>query len=792
MIPSQQATATVDLKEDTAIPGTFLNGYEVLNLSEVCWPVRVISIELKGQPASDDDRGRLKDIVWKLRGANKSHCPGLGFVIDIDKTRVAIPATWQIPLPVETSEYCAVLSCMMDADNESALGRTILAGILREAIKNTFKSQLLPELGPLWQDFDSFTQAPPAAGTGDHLFCRRFTAQVKQLRDRRMALQVVVGSTALDGKTFEQHYRDGTVAELVTMINIKRAGRMNRDNRPVSVRVVQQYLDGVTVKALDLDDIETVERDSKLRPEQQRVNAGRTIRCHQFGRPPIDVPGGELRLILDSHILGEDHRETIITPEERLVWMQRVRKLLDGVSVFGKTLRLNVNLLGVDEFGGISILPPIIRVRGENGKEVHIEPPSVFSEPGLLSRGRQRADHIRRNGFLELRPMNPLLAWPKHLGDERAKRMQAELDNICRGQGIRAAFAVTLYNTVEDIYQAVEKGKHDALLAVLPEGSSAPQDQGNMHEAIKRRIQIPSQCIQHNRTLPARLAKMSLKDAMKSDAQYVRRVRRMYEGCVSALLVKHHCFPFAPEEPFHYNLQVGLDVGGIHSSHVMACLGYGFTSPKSGLFFLPEEIPVEVQKKEPIPTNSLYVGLLALFGRVHNELTSIGRSPDFNSVLFYRDGQLLGDGDEWNERDALVRLHSELLSRGWISEDSTWTAVEVLKSAENWRFLRRDGIRTLNPIVGQVCFPFADPKTAIVATTGVPYLTQGTAQPLIARITDIRGQAKMDRVLRDLVWQADMCFTKVDMGMSLPWVLQVADQGALQLSRSYQITGITV
>jgi hypothetical protein len=94
--------------------------------------------------------------------------------------------------------------------------------------------------------------------------------------------------------------------------------------------------------------------------------------------------------------------------------------------------------------------------------------------------------------------------------------------------------------------------------------------------------------------------------------------------------------------------------------------------------------------------------------------------------------------------------------------------------------------------VGQVCFPFADPKTAIVATTGVPYLTQGTAQPLIARITDIRGQAKMDRVLRDLVWQADMCFTKVDMGMSLPWVLQVADQGALQLSRSYQITGITV
>jgi len=112
------------------------------------------------------------------------------------------------------------------------------------------------------------------------LFCRRFTTQVKQLRDQHMALQMIVGSTALDGKTFEQHYREGTVPDLMTMINVKRAGRMYRDNRPISVRVVQQYPDGVTVKALDLDDVETIERDSKLRPEQQRANAGRTIRCH--------------------------------------------------------------------------------------------------------------------------------------------------------------------------------------------------------------------------------------------------------------------------------------------------------------------------------------------------------------------------------------------------------------------------------------------------------------------------------------------------------------------------------
>jgi hypothetical protein len=59
-------------------------------------------------------------------------------------------------------------------------------------------------------------------------------------------------------------------------------------------------------------------------------------------------------------------------------------------------------------------------------------------------------------------------------------------------------------------------------------------------------------------------------------------------------------------------------------------------------------------------------------------------------------------------------------------------------------------------------------------------------------VIDIHGEAKMDQVARDLIWESDMCFTKPDMGMSLPFTLSVADTGALQLSRSYRISGITV
>ncbi len=149
-----------------------------------------------------------------------------------------------------------------------------------------------------------------------------------------------------------------------------------------------------------------------------------------------------------------------------------------------------------------------------------------------------------------------------------------------------------------------------------------------------------------------------------------------------------------------------------------------------------------------------------------------------------------GDGDSWNEREALHRLHQHYLKRGIVTENSTWTAVEVMKGAEGWRVFR-SGAEVTNPLVGLCAFPFDDDRTAIVCTTGAPFLTQGTACPLLARIIDIHGHADRNRVVEDLIWQSDLCFTKPDMGMSLPWVLNVADNGALQLSRSYKITGIT-
>jgi hypothetical protein len=454
-------------------------------------------------------------------------------------------------------------------------------------------------------------------------------------------------------------------------------------------------------------------------------------------------------------------------------------------------LRLAQAPFDADKLPTIVIPPPSIRVRSKDGEETTLEAPLVVSDSSLKKRTRERADHIRQHGFLQQRPINPLLACPQRFGKQRAKRMKADLEYLWQRQGINFQFDFFLYSDVEQIRKKIDQGGYDALFAVLPEGWRVPHRSDDTHEKIKQRIEVPSQCIQHDHTLPEAWVDKPPREFRGAEPKLAKRIRERYEICLGNLLVKHHWIPFAPAEAFYYNTHVGLDVGGRHNNRAMVCLGYGFQRPRDGLVFRLEEIPIDVQQAEPIPTDCLYRGLLRLFEFVRSELTSAGWNPDFERILFPRDGLLLGNGDEWNERDALVQLHTEFLNRGWVTQDSIWTAVEILKSAEGWRLLRSQG-EVMNPLVGKCLFPFDDETVALLCTTGAPYLSQGTACPLMIRIVDIYDRAKRAEVIRDLIWQADMCFTKFDTGMRLPWVLHVADTGALQLSRSYKITGVTV
>ena len=772
-------------------PGAFLNAYEIVNSASLSWPVNIFAVDLKdGEPQGHEKRGKVRDIIWKLRFQHSNQCKGHGFVVDISPRLAAVPAGWNLPAPITTSEYSVSLERSYTAQASDEGDRLVVEGILRDAIKQHFKSNQSEDLGPLWQSYNDFCQYPIESAE-QYLMCRRFGCSAKVLRGRLWVVQVCISTASIDGRTFEDYYRLGEVHLLAERLEAKRRDRVNRQNRPVAVRVLRQYKVGSSeVKALDLEDFDRVLDHARVPAQEQQALAASELKCKQFNKPSIGVPLGEMRLILDTQITQEEHSETIIEPGEREELMGRVWSFLNGAAVFGHTLELSAQPVDADAMQSLFILPPAVQVRDSNDSVAIVEGPAEASEEALKSRAKARATYVRRNGFLVRRPINPALAWPAELGKERGARMRRDLEFLCSNQGIEAKFGLIMYNEVQDLRRTLDDRGNDTLLAVLPEPSYWSHRGDDTHEKLKRIIEVPSQCIHYDNTLPEEWIAKPWRELKEAQPVLAKRVRNRYELCVANLLVKHHWFPFAPANPFHYNVHIGLDVGGVHDTDAMACIGYGFRRPLDLLLFRPEEIPIDVQKKEPIPTDCLYRGLLTLFEAVWAELTACGVTPDFDTVLFYRDGLLLGDGDKWNEKHALQRLYAEFLRRKLVSEHGVWSALEVMKGAEGWRLLRNNGGAT-NPLVGKCLFPFEDERTALVCTTGAPYLTQGTARPLKVHIVDISGQANRDHVLSDLVWESDMCFSKPDMGMSLPWVLHVADTGALQRSRSYRITGIT-
>jgi hypothetical protein len=132
-----------------------------------------------------------------------------------------------------------------------------------------------------------------------------------------------------------------------------------------------------------------------------------------------------------------------------------------------------------------------------------------------------------------------------------------------------------------------------------------------------------------NPLLACPAAKFSMpqwKEIREKHAWHARIIQTNYETIVLNLLVKHGWVPFLPAEPFHFNVHVGIDVGGQHNNYVMACIGYGLAEGRP--VFLPQRIAITPPQAEPIHDEQLFQGLLRLFEQVHAPFHEHGIEPD--------------------------------------------------------------------------------------------------------------------------------------------------------------------
>ena len=418
------------------LPQDFLNCYEIVNAATLSWPVTTYVVERQdGTAQSHDRRGEIKGIIWKLLLGQYRHVrKGRGFVIDVSPRLVVLPSTWPLPAPISADGYAISLDRSSVATADDERDRPIIEGIVREGIKNHFKNHHSEKLGELWQHYNGFCQSPN--GTGDEfLMCRRFGFAAKVLRGGVWVVQFTVSTVTVDGRFFEDYYCAGEVARLAQMIRLKRRGRVDRDNRPVEVRVLHCPDASSKVTAFDLEDVDLVLQHGALSRTEQAKLGGTQLRCNRFPSTVRSLPLSEIRLILDSQITREDHAETILEPPERQELTHRVRSFVNGVDLYGQPLELSEVPLDANSLGGIFIPPPAVRVSGADGSPVVLRSPTPATERTLVARGRQRAEQIRKYGFLVQRPpINPALAWPERLGENRGMRMKGDLDRLHLGE----------------------------------------------------------------------------------------------------------------------------------------------------------------------------------------------------------------------------------------------------------------------------------------------------------------------------------------------------------------------
>lgn len=288
--------------------------------------------------------------------------------------------------------------------------------------------------------------------------------------------------------------------------------------------------------------------------------------------------------------------------------------------------------------------------------------------------------------------------------------------------------ATTLKAQDEAVLAALDRVgvKRGALLMVLP----AQADPG-LHHLLKRRLyeryHLQIQCA----TAPSIGSFYGKKG---SDTTVRGGKEKRYEDyrilTALGLLQANRKWPFVLNAPLHADLVIGIDV--LHSNTGITFIYNGGRD----CFFADDT----ADQKEKILKTQLR---LMLYQNIRDQVLVLDNRPEH--IVVHRDGRCFEE-----EVEAIEQAFKRLRAEGILPETSTVTIVEIPKmNAYSLRlFAHAKEGQAINPTVGTYwCLSETE---GIVCTTGAPFLSQGTANPLFVR--RVKGPLSLDHILED-IWQ---------------------------------------
>lgn len=244
-----------------------------------------------------------------------------------------------------------------------------------------------------------------------------------------------------------------------------------------------------------------------------------------------------------------------------------------------------------------------------------------------------------------------------------------------------------------------------------------------------------------------------------------------YDNCVlnvcSGILTKMGGWPWILDKTLSDNFYVGIDVGGEKNRRV-AC--YTFFDSLGEY----REEKWQPQRGEKINPQELVRIITNEVRRQQNEV---------RTICLHRDGEF-----QEEELEAIELIKTELDSNGKRSGPVEITCVNIKKHVPYRLYDITDDARPCR--IGS--YFVLDSRSAILATTGSPLLSQGLAKPLLVELVEPYTHTNIESVIHDIYALSYMHWGSITMKMKLPATLRYADALTPFALRNLQVKGVPV
>jgi argonaute-like protein implicated in RNA metabolism and viral defense len=224
--------------------------------------------------------------------------------------------------------------------------------------------------------------------------------------------------------------------------------------------------------------------------------------------------------------------------------------------------------------------------------------------------------------------------------------------------------------------------------------------------------------------------------------------------------------PWILDKRLSADFYVGLDVGGEKKARV-AC--YTFFD-ELGNYLGEEWRPQRAEEIDPMELKRTVVNMV----KKHRE--------HINSMVIHRDGEFTG-----KELEGVGQVKSDLIREGVMSDNSTVTCVNVKKTVP-YRLYEVSNEEQSGCRIGS--YLLLDAHSAILATSGVPLLRQGTARPLLIELVPPYDKENIKTTIQDIYYLSFMHWGSILLKMKLPATLRYADALTPFALRNIRVTGV--